>query len=299
MAGFDGLQTRALNNGSLMPGIGFGVFQAPPEQTVDAVTAALACGYRHIDTAASYLNEREVGQAIAQSDVARDDVFVESKVWISDYGFESTMRAVEVSRAKLGVERIDLMLLHQALPGRFDLTVAAYRALERLLADGVVGAIGVSNFMADHLDRLLAEVEVVPAVNQVEYHAYFQQSAVADANAARGIATQAWSPIGGITFYRDSGVGRSTLDDPTIAQIASRHDKSPAQIMLRWHIESGRQPIVKSVNPARMRENLDIFDFSLSPDDAAAINALNTGVRGGNEPDAYNLDDFAIDIPST
>src|SRR6478735_2277358 len=229
-----------LNNGVQMPAIGLGVFQSSPDDTVTAVESAIAEGYRLIDTAASYFNERQVGEGVRRSGISRDHIFIETKVWISDYGYEATLHAFEKSAGKLGVERLDLLLLHQPLPSRFDLTLDAYRALEKLLADGRVRAIGVSNFMPEHLTRLLAETSVVPAVNQIEVHPYFRQPDVLAANSAHGILSQAWSPIGGITFYRDGSHG-STLQDPTIAAIADAHDKTPAQVMLRWHLQEGRQ----------------------------------------------------------
>jgi 2,5-diketo-D-gluconate reductase A len=285
-----------LNNGVEIPAIGLGVFQTPPEQTVAAVEAALAAGYRHIDTAAAYMNEREVGEGLRRSGVDRSDVFVETKVWISDYGYDQTLHAFEKSTRKLGLEQIDLLILHQALPGEFDLTLDAYRALEKLLADGAVRAIGVSNFMTGHLSRLLAETSVVPAVNQIEVHPYFRQSGVLDADAEHGILSQAWSPIGGITFYRDGSKG-STLQDPTIAEIAEAHGKSPAQVMLRWHLQEGRQVIPKSVTPSRIVENFDVFDFELTDDQLAAIDALDTGVRGGPEPEQITRETFGREIP--
>ena len=288
--------TLTLNNGVTMPALGFGVFQTPPEETVASVREALETGYRLIDTAAAYANEREVGQAIAASGVARDDVFIETKVWISDYGYDATLHAWEKSAGKLGVERIDLLLLHQALPGRFDLTLDAYRALEQLLADGKVGAIGVSNFMPEHLDRLLAATTVVPAVNQIEVHPYFRQATAQATNTAHGIVSQAWSPIGGITSYRDTGTGR-TFDDPTIVEIARAHAKTPAQVMLRWHLQQGRSAIPKSTKPARIAENFDVVDFELTSDELAAIDALDTGVRGGPDPADITLEAFGRDIP--
>ena len=193
--------TFPLNNGVRMPALGLGVFQSPPEETAAAVRAALDGGYRLIDTAAAYGNEREVGEGIRASGVDRSEVFVETKVWITDYGFDETRRAFDKSAGKLGLDTLDLLLLHQPLPTAFDRTLGAYRALESLLADGRVRAIGVSNFMPEHLDRLLAETDVVPAVNQVEVHPYFQQRELQALHAEHGIVTQAWSPIGGITFY--------------------------------------------------------------------------------------------------
>lgn len=191
------MQTLTLNNGVEMPVLGLGVFQTPPDETRAAVTAALDLGYRHIDTAAAYGNEREVGQAIRESAVPREDIFVETKIWISDYGYDETLHGFDKSAAKLGVDRIDLLILHQALPSDFDKTLAAYRALEKLLADGKVRAIGVSNFMVDHLTALLDATSVVPAVNQLEIHPYFQQRAVLGFDDRHGILNQAWSPSAG------------------------------------------------------------------------------------------------------
>jgi diketogulonate reductase-like aldo/keto reductase len=290
------IPTLTLNNGETMPALGYGVFQTPPQETVDAVAEALRTGYRHVDTAAAYGNEREVGRAIAASGIARDEIFVETKVWISDYGYDATLHAFDKSAGKLGVDRIDLLLLHQALPGRFDLTIDAYKALETLLADGKVRAIGVSNFMPDHLARLLDATSVVPAVNQVEVHPYFQQRELLAVDAAHGIVDQAWSPIGGITFYRDGSHG-STLEDPTIGRIATAHGRTPAQVMLRWHLQQGRSAIPKSVTPRRIAENFAVTDFELTADELAAIDGLDTGVRGGPEPEDVTLETFGREIP--
>jgi 2,5-diketo-D-gluconate reductase A len=290
------IPTLTLNNGVAMPALGFGVFQTPPEETLTAVSAALDTGYRHIDTAAAYGNEREVGEAIHRSGLDRDELFVETKVWISDYGYDATLHAFDKSAGKLGLEQLDLFILHQALPGEFDLTMEAYKGLEKLLADGLVHAIGVSNFMPDHLNRLLQSTSVVPAVNQIEVHPYFRQPDVLTANSAHGILSQAWSPIGGITFYRDGSHG-STLQDPTIATIADAHDKTPAQVMLRWHLQEERQAIPKSVTPSRIAENFEVFDFDLTREELAAIDSLDTGVRGGPEPEAITRETFGRDIP--
>ncbi|MCX5121719.1 aldo/keto reductase [Micromonospora sp. NBC_00362] len=276
--------------------IGFGVFQTPPDETRDAVQAALSTGYRHIDTAAAYGNEREVGEAIATSGVDRSEVFLETKIWISDYGYDETLHAFDKSARKLGVDQIDLLILHQALPSEFDKTLDAYRALEKLLADGKVRAIGVSNFMVEHLTRLLDTATVVPSVNQIEVHPYFQQREVQAFGAQHGIVSQAWSPIGGITFYRD-GEHTSTLQDPVIGEIATAHGKAPAQVMLRWHLQQGRSAIPKSTKPARIAENFDVFDFELTGEQLAAIDALDTGKRGGPEPEAITLESFGRDIP--
>ncbi|GAA5064936.1 aldo/keto reductase [Nocardia callitridis] len=290
------IPTFTLNNGIEVPVVGFGVYQTPADQTIEAVRSALETGYRHIDTAAAYGNERQVGEAIARSGLDRDEVFIETKVWVSDYGYDATLHAFEKATAKLGVERIDLLILHQALPGEFDLTIAAYEALERLYADGKVRAIGVSNFMPQHLERLLAVTGVVPAVNQIEVHPYFRQSELLAEDTERGILNQAWSPIGGVTFYRDGSHG-STLEDPTIGAIATAHGKTPAQVMLRWHLQQGRQVIPKSVTPARIAENFDVFGFELTDEQLASIDALDTGVRGGPEPDDVTLEKFGIEIP--
>ena len=288
--------TLNLNNGVQIPEVGLGVFQTPPEETARAVEAALAAGYRHVDTAASYGNEREVGEAIRRSGVDRGQVFVETKIWISDYGYDETLHAFEKSAAKLGVDRIDLLLLHQPLPTAFDRTIEAYKALETLLADGKVRAIGVSNFLPEYLESLLEQTDVVPAVNQIELHPYFTQTMSQEVHAREGILTQAWSPIGGITSYRD-GAPRSTFDDPTILDIAHTHGKSAAQVMLRWHLQEGRSAIPKSVRPERIVENLDIFDFELSAVELRAIDDLDTGVRGGPEPADVDLANFGRAIP--
>ncbi|WP_154796927.1 aldo/keto reductase [Occultella kanbiaonis] len=285
-----------LNNGVTMPALGYGVFQTPPEETVAAVETALRTGYRHIDTAAAYGNEREVGAAIRNSGIDRSEIFIETKVWISDYGYEQTLHAFDKSAGKLGIDVIDLLLLHQPLTTDFTRTLAAYRALEELHAQGKVRAIGVSNFMPADLEALLATATVVPAINQIEVHPYFQQPEVQALDAANGIVTQAWSPIGGITFYRD-GDHRSTLEDPTIVEIATEHGRTPAQVMLRWHLQQGRSAIPKSVTPHRIEENLDVLDLELTDADLARIDALDTGVRGGPDPAAITLETFGRPIP--
>ena len=256
------METITLNSGVEIPSLGLGVFQTPPDETRDAVRAALDCGYRHIDTAAAYGNERQVGEAVHSSNVERSEVFLETKVWITDFGYDETLHAFEKSARKLGVEQIDLLILHQALPTAFDRTLEAYRALETLLAEGKVRSIGVSNFMVEHLVSLLDSATVVPAVNQIECHPYFSQSAVESFGSEHGIVTQAWSPIGGITFYRGSN-HTSTLEDPVIGAIATAYGKSPAQVTLRWHLQDGRSAIPKSTHPARIAENFDVFDFKV------------------------------------
>jgi diketogulonate reductase-like aldo/keto reductase len=287
--------TLTLNNGVAMPALGFGVFQTPPAETVGAVETAIREGYRLIDTAAAYMNEREVGEGIRRSGIARGEIFLETKLWISDYGYDAALHAFDKSARKLGVDKIDLLLLHQPLSSAFDRTLDAYRALETLLRDGKARAIGVSNFMPEHLHRLLAETSVVPAVNQIEVHPYFQQTALQRLHDEHGVLTQAWSPIGGITSY--GSAEKSTFDDPTLLEIAHRHGKSPAQVMLRWHLQQGRSAIPKSTRPARIAENFDVFDFELTEDELAAIDALDTGVRGGPEPDTITVETHGIDIP--
>lgn len=287
-----------LNNGVSMPALGLGVFQSPPEETAAAVQTALKVGYRHIDTAAVYGNERQVGEGIRRSDVDRAQVFIETKVWVSDYGYDETLHAFEKAARKLGVDQLDLLIVHQPAPDRFDKTVAAYRALETLLTDGKVRAIGVSNFKRRHLDDLLGRTDVVPAVNQIELHPYFAQTDVRAADAEQGILTQAWSPIGGITFYPGYGEGRkNVLDDPIIAAIAVEHAKSPAQVMLRWHLQQGRSAIPKSTNPGRIAENFNVFDFELTEEQMADIDALDTGARSGPDPDIPRPEVFDWVIP--
>jgi diketogulonate reductase-like aldo/keto reductase len=290
------IPTFTLNNGVDIPAVGYGVYQTPPQETVNAVETALETGYRHIDTAAAYGNEREVGEAIRRSGLDRSEIFLETKVWITDFGYDATLHAFDKAAGKLGVDQIDLFILHQALPDEFQLTVEAYKALEKLYTDDNVRGIGVSNFMPQHLDRLLAETEVVPAVNQIEVHPYFRQSDLLNIDDQLGILNQAWSPIGGITFYRDGSQG-STLKDPVIGEIAAAHGKTPAQVMLRWHFQQGRQVIPKSVTPSRIAENFDIFDFELTAEQLAAIDALDTGVRGGPEPEEITREKFGMEIP--
>jgi diketogulonate reductase-like aldo/keto reductase len=287
-----------LNNGVIMPALGLGVFQSPPQQTTAAVESALATGYRHIDTAAAYGNEREVGQGVRTSGLDRPEVFIETKVWVSDYGYDQTLHAWEKATGKLGVDYLDLLILHQPAPDRFERTIAAYKALEALLADGRVRAIGVSNFMPHHLKQLLDATDVVPAVNQIELHPYFTQPDVQAADARIGILTQAWSPIGGITFYPGWGEERrNVMEDPILATIAQAHGKSPAQVMLRWHLQLGRSTIPKSTNPTRIAENFDVFNFDLTSDELAAIDALDTGMRNGPDPDEAREERFAMVIP--
>lgn len=289
-----------LNNGVELPALGFGVYQTPPDATQAAVEEALRIGYRMVDTAAAYGNEREVGAAIAASGLLRSEVFVQTKVWVSDYSFDGALHAFDVSTRKLGLDVVDLYLLHQPLPQDFEATAGAYRALERLLAEGRARAIGVSNLSTAHLATFLPRIDVVPAVNQVEAHPYYSQPALRAEHARLGIATQAWSPLGGVYVYaaeRAARKSRSALSDPVITGIAAARGRTPAQVILRWHIDGGRSAIPKSVRPERIAENLDVFGFRLSPQEIAAIDALDTGVRGGPDQDALDFRTFNRPIP--
>jgi len=281
--------TRTLNNGVDLPALGFGVFQTPPDVTQAAVEEAIRVGYRMIDTAASYLNEREVGAAIAASGIERSELFVQTKLWVSDYSYDGALHGFDVSTRKLGLDTIDLYLLHQPLPQHFDSTVDAYRAAERLLADGRVRAIGVSNFSPAHLNAFLPRVTVVPAVNQVEVHPYYNQPALRALHDQLGILTQAWSPLGGVYVYRPGEETKNVLADPTVGHIAAKYGKSPAQVILRWHLDSGRSAVPKSVRPERILENLAVLDFALTSEELAAVDALDTGVRGGPNQDAVDF----------
>ena len=279
--------SRTLNNGVTMPALGFGVFQTSPADTIASVKAALADGYRLIDTAAIYGNERQVGEAIRESDVPRDELFVTTKLWFSDFGPTKTPAAFEASLRRLGLDYVDLYLLHWPAPSTFDDSIAAYQAAEQLLTDGKVRAIGVSNFSADHLKRLLEQATTVPAVNQVEFHPYFNNVTLQAADNGLGILTQAWSPIGGVTRYSaaDPEHPHDPLHDPVITGLAEKYGKSPSQVILRWHLDQGRAAVPKSKTPSRIAENLDVFDFQLNNDELAAIDALNTGIRTGGDPE--------------
>lgn len=284
-----------LNNGVQMPVLGLGVYQAAAGQAVEAVKCAVANGYRLIDTAAAYGNERQVGVGIAQCGVPRSDLFVTTKLWIDAYGYDRALRAFDTSLAALGLDYVDLYLLHWPTPSNFDNTVAAYHAAERLLAEQRVRAIGVCNFKPRHLQDLIARAKVIPAVNQVELHPMFNQDEVRDANASHGIMTQSWSPIGGVYINHpaDPNAVMRLLDHPLLAEIAGKEGKSPAQVVLRWHIQHGLCVIPKSVHPERIVANIDVFDFRLATEDMAAIDALDTGVRGGPDPDVFDLEFLA------
>jgi 2,5-diketo-D-gluconate reductase A len=266
-----------LNNGVRMPQLGFGVFQVSDADTTAAVSLALAAGYRSIDTAAIYGNEAGTGRAIAESGISREELFITSKLWVADLGYDATLAAFEASLAKLGLDYLDLYLIHWPAPGT-DLYLESWRALERLLAEGKVRAIGVSNFLPEHLRKVIDLGGAVPAVNQIELHPALQQREVVSFNAAHGIVTEAWSPL----------AQGAVLADPAVAAIAAGHAISPAQTILRWHLQQGRVIIPKSVTPDRIRENLDVFGFDLTADELALIDSLERDGRTGPHPAEFN-----------
>ncbi|MFD4571000.1 aldo/keto reductase [Streptomyces sp. NPDC058417] len=268
-----------LNNGVEMPQLGFGVWQVPDDEAQRAVATALDSGYRSIDTAAIYGNEEGTGRAIAASGVPREELFVTTKLWNGDHGYDTTLRAFDTSLEKLGLDYVDLYLIHWPLPAR-DKYVDTYKAFEKLLADGRVKAIGTSNFLPEHLERLIGETSVIPAVNQIELHPHLQQHAAREFHAEQGIATEAWSPLGS---------GKGLLDVPALVAIAQKHDRTPAQAVLRWHLQLGNVVIPKSVTPSRIKENIEVFDFSLDTEDLAAISALNEDRRTGPDPATFDV----------
>ncbi|TRV81080.1 aldo/keto reductase [Streptomyces sp. 130] len=266
-----------LNNGVRMPQLGFGVFQVPDDETATAVGHALDAGYRSIDTAAVYGNERGVGRAVADSGLPREELFVTTKLWNADQGHDRTLAAFDASLDKLGLDHVDLYLIHWPTPAR-ELYVETYRALEKILADGRARAIGVSNFQVPHLRRLMEHTGTVPAVNQVELHPGLQQRELRAFHAEHGIATEAWSPL----------AQGAVLDDEAVVRIAQANGVTPAQVVLRWHLATGNIVIPKSVTPARIRQNLDVFGFDLTDADLAALADLDRGLRTGPDPDTLN-----------
>jgi 2,5-diketo-D-gluconate reductase A len=269
-----------LNDGNEIPQLGFGVFQIEPRDTVEAVTQALDVGYRHIDTAEMYGNEKEVGEAVRDSGLDRADVYVTSKLNNSFHRPDDARRAFDETLSALGFDHVDLFLIHWPLPTLYDGDyVSTWRTLEEFRQDGRARSIGVSNFQVDHLERLAAEADVVPAVNQIELHPYLLNEEVRSYGEAHGIATEAWSPI----------AKGEVLDDPAITEIADRLGRTPAQVVLRWHIERGSIVFPKSTTPERIRENFELFDFELEPGDAERIEGLDRGEAGrtGPHPDRF------------
>ena len=271
------IPTVPLNNGVEIPQVGYGVFLVPAAETRAAVTSALETGYRHIDTARIYGNEQAVGSAVAESGIARDELFITTKCWNSDQGYDSALAAFDASVQRLGLDVVDLYLIHWPMPSK-DRYVDTWRAFEKLYADGRARSIGVSNFHPPHLQRLFDETGVVPAINQVELHPWLQQDELRRFHAEHGIVTEAWSPIS----------RGEKLGDPTVGGIADKHGVTPAQVILRWHLDLGNVVIPKSVDPGRMAENLDLFGFQLDAHDTEAIATLDSGLRVGPDPDTYS-----------
>ena len=259
-----------------IPQLGFGVFQVPPKETEVAVAEALSVGYRHIDTAAAYRNEGGVGQALHASGVDRDELFVTTKCWNDDQGYEQAKRACRASLERLELSHLDLYLIHWPVPAH-DQYVETWKAFVELQSEGLVRSIGVSNFQPEHLERVIAETGVAPAINQVELHPHFQQVGLRREHERLGVLTEAWSPLG-------QGL---ELDDPAIVEIAEAHGKTPAQTIIRWHLQLGNVVIPKSVTPERIRENFEVFDFELSSEQMNAIAALDAGTRIGPDPDTF------------
>ncbi|MFB7189705.1 aldo/keto reductase [Streptomyces sp. NPDC056178] len=268
-----------LNNGVEMPQLGYGVWQVPDDEAARTVATAIEAGYRSIDTAAIYENEKGTGRAVAASGVAREELFVTTKLWNSEQGYDSTLRAFDASLDRLGLDHVDLYLIHWPVPAK-DAYIDTYKAFEKIYSEGRAKAIGVSNFLPEHLERLLGETSVVPAINQIELHPQLQQAESRALHAKHGIATEAWSPL---------GQGKGLLEVPTVVAIARKHGRTPAQVVLRWHIQTGNVVIPKSVTPSRIVENLDVFGFELDADDLAAFAALDEGKRLGPNPGEFNL----------
>lgn len=272
----DQIPNLSLGSNEQIPQLGFGVFQVPAKETEQAVAEALAVGYRHVDTAAAYRNEGPVGQAINGSGLSRDEVFVTTKCWNEDQGYEQGKRACHASLERLEVSHLDLYLIHWPVPAH-DRYVETWKAFIELQAEGLVRSIGVSNFGAEHLERVIAETGVTPAINQVELHPHFQQVGLRREHERLGILTEAWSPLG-------QGL---ELEDPTIVEIAEEHGRTPAQTIIRWHLQVGNVVIPKSVTPERIKENFEVFDFALSDEQMEAIEARDAGTRIGPDPDTF------------
>jgi diketogulonate reductase-like aldo/keto reductase len=269
----------ALNNGVTIPQLGFGVFLIPPAETAAAVTEAVEAGYRLIDTAQRYQNEQGVGQAIARSGVPREEIFITTKLVNGRHGYDRALAAFDESLKRLGVDVVDLFLIHWPLP-MFDEYVETWRALEKLLANGRVRAIGVSNFEIEHLERLANETDITPAVNQVELHPDFAQGELRAYHESHGILTEAWGPL---------GQNRGLFDDARVVEMAKKNGRTPAQVVLRWHIQVGNVVIPKSVTPERVRENIDVFDFELNDADMETFAEVDVGRRLGPHPNEFDL----------
>ncbi|MFE2993813.1 aldo/keto reductase [Nocardia sp. NPDC059246] len=268
-----------LNDGQVMPKLGFGVYNVVGDEAVVTITTALELGYRSIDTAAFYGNEEEVGRAVRESGLPRDEVFVTTKLWNADHGYDAAMRAFDASVKRLGLDTIDLFLIHWPLPAA-DLYVDTFRALQTLKRQGRVVSIGVSNFTRAHLERVMVETGEVPAINQVELHPYYAQSELRAFHAAHGIVTEAWSPLGRGAEFNDS----------VIIALADKLGRTPAQIILRWHMQLGNVAIPKSTMPSRMAENLAVFDFELSGREMTQIVGIDKGARQGADPNIFDMD---------
>lgn len=266
-----------LNDGGSMPQLGLGVYKTTDAESADVVAFALQNGYRLIDTASMYLNERGVGEGVRQSGLPRSDVFVTTKVWHTENGYDSTLRSFDESLERLGLDHVDLYMIHWPAP-KVDRYVDTWRAFERIRSEGRARSIGVANFHPEHIERLIAETGIVPAVNQVELHPWLPQQPLRAFDAEHGIVTQAWSPLARGTL----------LGNELLAALAAKHGKSPAQIVIRWHLQLGVSVIPKSVTPARIQENIDVFDFELDADDLAVIASLETGERTGVDPNDRN-----------
>ena len=288
-----------LNNGVRMPALGLGVFLAPADQAAGAVSTAIQNGYRLIDTASAYLNERAVGEGVRNSGVPRDDLFITTKLWPGQYGYDEAMRGFDGSLSRLGLDYINLYLLHWPVPTNFAATVQAYKAIDKLRADGRIRAIGVCNFLPQHLQKLHEETGLVPALNQIELNPFYTQPETRAAHAERGIVTQAWAPIGG-TYLRNKNAvtnGADTpLTHPLITGLADTYGKTPAQVIIRWHLDHGFSAIPKSVHTERIVENFDVFDFALTAEEIARIDALDTGVRAGGNPETFTADSYPTDV---
>lgn len=287
----DRTPTIRLNNGVEMPALGLGVFRAQGDEVYQSVKAAIESGYRLIDTAAVYNNEEQVGKAVDESGISREEFFITTKLWITDFGYDEALKAFDTSLSKLRLDYIDLYLLHFPAPSNFEATLESWRAMEYLLEQQRVRAIGVCNFKEKHLEILKQRFEVTPALNQVELHPYFSQPELNNYHSQSGIVTQAWSPIGGAFHYHpEERPLPHILAHPLIETLAKKHGKTPAQIVLRWHLQQGRSVIPKSVHPDRIQQNIQVFNFRLSSEDMQTIDHLNANMRVAPDPDIFDME---------